>query len=76
MTLNECLDYYGEAVNLAARLEGQGEAGDIIMSRAFGEDPAVGDMFNPYPLDEQVVDLKGFGRPIGILRVKPQNAHE
>ena len=41
VTLNDRLDYFGSTVNMAARLQGQSEGGDIVISRAVADDPAV-----------------------------------
>jgi len=41
VTLNERLDYFGSVVNLAARLEGQSQGGDVVISDAMATDPAV-----------------------------------
>ncbi|MEK9707885.1 MAG: adenylate/guanylate cyclase domain-containing protein, partial [Alphaproteobacteria bacterium] len=41
VNLNDRLDYFGTAVNLTARLEGQSRGGDIVLSQPFAEDPAV-----------------------------------
>ena len=76
VTLNGRLDYYGEAVNLAARLEGQGEAGDIIMSKAFASDPAVNDILSDYEIHERRLSLKGFARPVSICQINPQSENE
>ncbi|MEM7564917.1 MAG: adenylate/guanylate cyclase domain-containing protein, partial [Pseudomonadota bacterium] len=68
VTLNDRLDYYGDVVNLAARLEGQGAAGDISMSRNFSEDPAVAKLMQnhqPRYLDAQV---KGYSQPVPIVQ--------
>ena len=72
VTLNDRLDYYGEAVNLTARLEGQGEAGEIVMSKAFSSDPAVSDILAAYDLRERVLQLKGFNNPVQICIIRPQ----
>jgi class 3 adenylate cyclase len=71
VTLNDRLDYYGEAVNLAARLEGQGEAGDIVMSKAFTADPAVSDILAAYDLQQQDLRLKGFTDPVTACLIHP-----
>ena len=76
VTLNDRLDYYGEAVNLTARLEGQGGAGDIIMSKAFTEDPAVNDILSDYELRQQQLTLKGFNDPVEICLISPQSDHD
>jgi class 3 adenylate cyclase len=50
-TRNQQLDYYGEAVNMAARMEGRGEAGDITLSAGFVEDPATSAIPQAKPRD-------------------------
>lgn len=75
VTLNNRLDYYGEAVNLAARLEGLGAAGDITMSQAFAEDPAVDDMLHEFEVRECKIELKGFSEPVSIRQTNPLAIH-
>ncbi len=69
--LNDRLDYYGEAVNLAARLEGLGEAGEITMSAAFTGDPAVANLLETYAPRKREVTLKGFLDPVSITQISP-----
>ena len=76
VTLNDRLDYYGEAVNLAARLEGQGAGGDIVMSKAFTRDPAVSSILSDYEPREQELRLKGFIDPVAICLISPQTDNE
>ena len=71
VNLNGRLDYYGAAVNLAARLESLGEAGDITMSRTFVSDPVVEALLRDYDKHESEQVLKGFSEAIGYVRVKP-----
>jgi class 3 adenylate cyclase len=76
VTLNGRLDYYGEAVNLAARLEGEAEAGGIAMSLNFTRDQAVGDILQGYRISSREAQLKGFHEPVTICRINPQASHE
>jgi class 3 adenylate cyclase len=71
VTLNQRLDYYGEAVNLAARLEGQGDAGEITMSADFADDPAVAGLLQPELVRRREVALKGYTDPVTIAQIKP-----
>lgn len=41
VNLNDKLDYFGTTVNLAARLQGQSEGGDVVISEILRRDPAV-----------------------------------
>jgi class 3 adenylate cyclase len=69
VTLNDRLDYYGETVNLAARLEGQGEAGDITLTRELADDPAVASILRDYDVREQTVSMKGMNAPVSIRQL-------
>jgi len=71
VTLNGVLDYYGAAVNLAARLEGIGEAGYITMSNAFASDPSIEAMLVDYEKHEGEKVLKGFFAATRYVQIKP-----
>ena len=72
VSLNERLDYFGSTVNMAARLQGQSEGGDIVLSRAVAEDPAVKPLLAGVAARPESVPLKGFAEPVGFVRVLPQ----
>lgn len=76
VTLNDRLDYYGEAVNLAARLEGEADAGGIAMSLNFTRDPAVGDILRHYRTSTRECRLKGFPEPVTVCQINPRARHE
>jgi len=69
VTLNDRLDYYGTAANKAARLEGQSNGGDIVMSPEFAADIAVAPLLADFPVSEESAELKGFAEPIRFIRV-------
>jgi class 3 adenylate cyclase len=71
VSLNERLDYFGSTVNMAARLQGQSAGGDIVLSRAVAEDPAVKPLLAGVSAREESVLLKGFAEPVGFVRVRP-----
>jgi class 3 adenylate cyclase len=69
VTLNGRLDYYGEVVNLAARLEGLGDSGDITMSKIFSDDPAITEILRDYKLQHKQVSVKGAFEPASIVQI-------
>ena len=69
VNLNDRLDYFGSTVNMAARLQGQSEGGDIVLSRAIAGDPAVRPLLAGLPSREESVPLKGFADPIRFVRL-------
>ena len=71
VTLNDRLDYFGSTVNMAARLQGQSTGGDIVLSRAVADDPAVREVLAAVPKRQETVALKGFAEPVGFVRLLP-----
>jgi class 3 adenylate cyclase len=71
VNLNDRLDYFGSTVNMAARLQGQSEGGDIVVSRSIADDPAVRPVLAAIASREESVTLKGFNAPIGFVRLLP-----
>jgi class 3 adenylate cyclase len=69
VNLNDRLDYFGTTVNMAARLQGQSEGGDIVLSRAVADDPAVRPLLAPLATRDETVTLKGFATPVPFVRV-------
>ena len=64
VTLNDRLDYFGSTVNLAARLEGQSNGNDVVISNIVYTDPEVREMLME-PLNQLAAQplemrLKGF----------------
>src|SRR5260370_13912532 len=71
VNLNDRLDYFGSTVNMAARLQGQSQGGDIVLSRAVADDPAVRPLLAPLAASQESVALKGFADPISFVRLTP-----
>lgn len=72
VTLNEKLDYFGSTINMAARLQGESEGGDIILSRELALDPIVADVLVDFDLSEESQTLKGFETPTAFIRLTSQ----
>lgn len=71
VTLNERLDYFGSTINMAARLQGESEGGDIVFSEEIAGDPVVAEILAAYSLARENRELKGFDEPIQFLRLTP-----
>ena len=71
VNLNDRLDYFGSTVNMAARLQGQSDGGDIVISRSVADDPAVKPLLAAVKTREESVALKGFATPVGFVRALP-----
>jgi class 3 adenylate cyclase len=71
VSLNDRLDYFGSTVNMAARLQGQSQGGDIVLSEAVARDPAVKPLLASVPTRLEKVTLKGFDGPVDFVRILP-----
>ncbi|MBP7064763.1 adenylate/guanylate cyclase domain-containing protein [Ferrovibrio sp.] len=71
VNLNDRLDYFGSAVNLAARLQGRCRGGEIVLSQSLSQDPAVRPVLDGISQSEEVAELKGFDQPVPFLRLRP-----
>jgi len=69
VTLNDRLDYFGSTVNMAARLQGASEGGDIVLSEALAADPAVRAILAGVPVVAETRVLKGFQGPVDFHRI-------
>ena len=69
VTLNDRLDYFGGAVNMAARLQSQSAGDDIVLSSALAADPAVTKALNGIAMQPDSCHLKGFAEPVTFYRV-------
>lgn len=70
VTLNDRLDYFGSTVNMAARLQGQSEGGDIVVSAEAMADPAVKSAVAALPVEQDKAHLKGFETPMLFFRIR------
>jgi len=68
VTLNERLDYFGQTVNIAARVQGQANGDEICMSRDVVDAAGVGDLLARFAITQQDILLKGIDRPVVVFR--------
>ncbi len=70
VTLNGRLDYFGTTVNLAARLEGRSEGGDIVLSEAVAADPAAAALLDGLSAERETAPVRGLAAPVSYRRVR------
>lgn len=63
------LDYFGATVNIAARLEHQCAAGEVVVSGVMLDDPATNAALAGRTLQEDKAILRGFNAPLRFVRV-------
>lgn len=69
VTLNDRLDYFGSTVNMAARLQGESRAGEIVLSTEILADPAAQAVLTGHDLREDQAVLKGYDQATGFFRL-------
>ncbi len=69
VTLNGRLDYFGQTVNMAARLQGQSAGGDIVLSGAVRTDAGVSGLLQDMEIREDQCSLKGVAEPVAFYRI-------
>jgi class 3 adenylate cyclase len=74
VNLNDRLDYFGSTVNIAARLPGFSQGGELILSDEIHHDPEIYEFLAQSAKPDSVScftgDLKGFDEPFTMWRVK------
>ncbi|HUZ18633.1 MAG TPA: adenylate/guanylate cyclase domain-containing protein [Spirochaetia bacterium] len=71
VNLNNRLDYFGQTVNMAARVQAEADGGEVVISEALREDPETvralrGEVDN---LSRRIVNLKGIGGSQAVYRL-------
>ncbi|WP_407160234.1 DUF5939 domain-containing protein [Bradyrhizobium sp. STM 3557] len=69
VTLNERLDYFGQTVNIAARVQNLADGDEICMTEEVYGAPDVADIIAPYPVTKSEAELKGVSKAISIYRL-------
>jgi adenylate cyclase len=68
---NDLLDYFGQTVNLAARLQTESEGNDIVIAEELTRDPLIARMLETEGcrLERFRHAVRGFDQPIAMLRI-------
>ena len=76
VTLNDRLDYFGQAVNIAARIQSLAQAEEIYLSQEIHDYPGVGELLEPFAVERRMAQLKGVDLEVPVFRVSPRTAPE
>lgn len=69
VTLNDNLDYFGQTVNVAARVQSLAEAGEICISEALYSAPGVSDLLSGHLIAEFDAPLRGVEGNACVYRI-------
>ena len=69
VTLNERIDYFGQDVNIAARVQGLAGVDEICITEAVMAAPGVGDILEADSVSSDYIPLKGVGQKMEIHRI-------
>jgi len=71
VTANGVLDYFGQTVNVAARLQAQAEAGDLVLPEELAEAvTASGSLDGTFVTERFTATLKGIDKPLRLVRAR------
>ena len=69
VTLNDRIDYFGQDVNIAARVQGLADVNEVCVSEAVMAAPGVAELVNAYRVSNEYVSVKGVGQKVEINRI-------
>ena len=69
MTLNDRIDYFGQDVNIAARVQGLADGNEVCISQEVIEAPGVADIVKGHRVSADFVHVKGVGQKVAINRI-------
>jgi class 3 adenylate cyclase len=70
LTANGVLDYFGQTVNVAARLQGQAHSGELVLEAGFADEALrTGALSAGEVVERYEATLKGVERPIELVRI-------
>jgi len=71
VTLNDRLDYFGQTVNIAARVQNLAEADEIVISKDVFDSKGVRDELVPFAIEPRMAQLRGVEQDLQVFRVAP-----
>jgi len=75
VTLNERIDYFGQTINTAARVQGSAGGGEIYITSDIYAEPDVPALLSQHPLEvaPMQIELKGIEEPVKVYRITGAN---
>jgi class 3 adenylate cyclase len=70
VTLNDRLDYFGQTVNTAARVESLAAAGEIVVTDDVQSLPGAAELVADLEIEKNAVKLKGIAGDVTVHRVR------
>ncbi len=74
VTQNDRLDYFGQTVNIAARVQGLAEADEIFVSKDAYDSSEVKEALAAFQVEPQSAKLRGVNEEVPVFRVEPETA--
>src|SRR3954468_10407784 len=71
VTLNDRLDYFGQTVNIAARVQNLAESDEIYISQDVYEAAGVDGALTGFPVDPHTAKLRGVNQDLRVFRIAP-----
>jgi class 3 adenylate cyclase len=69
VTLNERLDYFGQTVNIAARVQNLADGDEVCITEEVHDASGVADIIAPYPVTRSQAELKGVSKAMSVYRL-------
>lgn len=69
VTLNEHIDYFGQTVNIAARVQALADANEIFLTDSLYQAPGIAELFCTADIQIQNVKLKGIAEKLTLYKV-------
>jgi class 3 adenylate cyclase len=70
VTLNDRLDYFGQTVNIASRIQHLAEGDEICLTEDVFSSTGVESLLSPYPVKYDRAGLKGVAQELAVYRVQ------
>jgi class 3 adenylate cyclase len=69
VTLNDELDYFGQTVNIASRVQEMADAEEIWITEDVWHYPGVHALLEPYPAEQHAAEFRGIEQPMTVVRI-------